>query len=233
MVIFRKKEEMDLNINDLRNKKREMGYTDEDISFKTGIPLNEVKQVFSGDMRIPRYDTLFAICNLLFPREVVAREKAFEYGYGEGITLDDYYAAPDDIRVEIIDGVIYYMATPVLTHQSVIAGLFKEFIKCDDKMRKKGCKLFISPTGVRLNRDSRTFVVPDLLILCRKLENLKRIEGAPDFVVEVLSPSTRSRDMTIKLRKYMEAGVREYWIIDYNKNRITVLNQGRSGHRDC
>ena len=219
MVIFRKKEEVDLNINDLRDKKREMGYTDEDIAFKTGIPLEEVRQVFSGDMRIPRYDTLVAIVNLFEINEDILND-----GYGENITLDDYYAAPDDIRVEIIDGVIYYMATPVLTHQSVIAGLFREFNKCDDKMRKKGCKLFLSPTGVRLNRDSRTIVVPDLLILCRKLENLKWIEGAPDFVVEVLSPSTRRMDMTIKLRKYMEAGVREYWIIDYNKNRITVYD---------
>ena len=96
-----------MTINDLRKKKKEMGYTDQDIAKKTGVPLKEIEQVFSGEMRIPRYFTLMAIFDLFGITEDI-----LNYGYGEGITLDDYYAAPDDIRVEIIDGVIYYMEYP-------------------------------------------------------------------------------------------------------------------------
>ena len=78
---------------------------------------------------------------------------------------------------------------------------------------------------VHLLKDGKTMVQPDILVLCdiSKLTE-KRIEGAPDFVAEILSPSTRRKDMTLKLSKYTEAGVREYWIIDHKEKKVIVYD---------
>ena len=82
---------------------------------------------------------------------------------------------------------------------------------------------FISPVDVQLDCDDRTIVQPDLLILCDKDKYTPaRIIGAPDFVAEVLSRSTRTKDIFIKLNKYRNAGVREYWIIDPAKKTVMV-----------
>ena len=79
----------------------------------------------------------------------------------------------------------------------------------------------IAPCDVQLDCDDYTIVEPDVMIVCDKEKDIKsRIYGAPDFVAEVLSPSTRKKDMTLKLHKYQHAGVREYWILDPQERRI-------------
>lgn len=129
-------------------------------------------------------------------------------------TLEDYYALPDEIRAELIDGVLYNMSAPLGTHQLIAFEMgfqISSFIR-----QKKGkCIVMLSPVDVQLDRDEKTMVQPDVLILCdrEKFKN-KVIYGAPDFVMEVLSPGTRKKDMFIKSEKYRKAGVREYWILD-------------------
>lgn len=153
------------------------------------------------------------------------REPEVAYGrrkqQGE-YTLEDYYALPDDMRVELIDGVIYDMSAPTFAHQSIVVGLSSAFL---DYIRRKNskCRVVASPIDVQLDRDDRTMVQPDVLILCdkNKLRN-GVVYGAPDLVVEVLSPSTKFKDRTVKLRKYREAGVREYWMIDLNREEVEV-----------
>ena len=147
------------------------------------------------------------------------QEAAFAYGaqrekrQGE-YTIEDYYALPDDQRVELIDGVIYKMEAPGFVHQR-IAGIM--YAQIEAYIRSKGgdCIPLFSPVDVRLDCDDKTMVQPDLIILCDK-DKIKRwgIMGAPDFILEVLSPSTRKKDCTKKLQKYTDAGVKEYWIID-------------------
>lgn len=137
-------------------------------------------------------------------------------------TLDDYYALPDDQRVELIDGVFYDMEAPSTYHQIIgmeLGFLLKSFIK------EKGgsCIPFASPVDVQLDCDNKTMVQPDVLVLCDRSKLIKRcIYGAPDFIVEVLSKSTKRKDSTIKLSKYVEAGVREYWLVDIEKERVLV-----------
>ena len=81
----------------------------------------------------------------------------------------------------------------------------------------------MAPTDVHIMRDGRTMVQPDIFVVCDRSKFTKeRIEGAPDFVIEVLSPSTRRKDMTVKLNKYSEAGVREYWIVDIDNSKVIV-----------
>lgn len=111
--------------------------------------------------------------------------------------------------------VIYDMASPSFAHQVIImsiAVVIQNYIK-----KKKGrCKVLAAAVDVQLDCDNKTMVQPDIVVLCDKKKNVERcIMGAPDFVVEVLSKSTRKKDMTMKLEKYRNAGVREYWMIDF------------------
>lgn len=144
-------------------------------------------------------------------------------------TLEDYYNMPEDRRVELIDGVIYDMAAPVPLHQ-LIAGRVHARILAFIEENEGDCIPFIAPADVQLDCNDRTMVQPDVFILCKR-DKLKRfgIYGAPDFVLEILSGSTRKKDMTVKLMKYMEAGVREYWVIDPEKRLLIVYISEEEG----
>jgi Uma2 family endonuclease len=151
-------------------------------------------------------------------KDVYLEHKQGEY------TLEDYYALPDDRRVELIDGVFYDMSAPRTVHQD-ITGYFHIALYQYIKEKKKPCKVFESPIDVQLDCDNRTMVQPDVIVVCDR-DKIKGfgIYGAPDFVLEVLSKSTRKKDMSKKLDKYMDAGVREYWIIDPYKEKLLTYN---------
>lgn len=129
-------------------------------------------------------------------------------------TLEDYLALPDDQRVELIDGVIYDMGSPTSPHQLIGGEVFRQIANYI-RSKKGSCIPFIAPADVQLDCDNRTIVQPDVMIVCdRSKINRARIFGAPDFVLEVLSPSTRNKDIFIKSMKYLQAGVKEYWMAD-------------------
>lgn len=219
-----------MTLSEMKERKRELGYSYEQIAEKSGVPLSTVQKVFSGATQSPRYDTLAAIERVLgnYASSGV-REAICEYGkdiakkQGE-YTIEDYYVWPEDERIELIDGVIYAMAAPLMVHQDIVSEIgfvLKSFIK-----KKKGkCKIYDMPVDVQLDCDNKTMVQPDILIVCDKDKVTKQcVFGAPDFVVEVLSKSTRKKDMGIKLSKYINAGVREYWIVDPEKESIIVYD---------
>lgn len=139
-------------------------------------------------------------------------------------TVEDYYAWPKEERIELIDGVVYVMESPSFVHQRVIG---KVLFAITSFLNKKGgdCIPLASPLDVRLDCDDKTMVQPDLIILCDR-DKIKRwgIMGAPDFVLEILSPSTRRKDCIKKLQKYSDAGVREYWIIDPKKRGLLTYD---------
>lgn len=140
----------------------------------------------------------------------------------ENYTTDYIYSLPEGERAELIDGQIYYMAPPSRRHQYILlelAGNIREYIKS----RGGSCKPFIAPFAVFLNTDDKNYVEPDICIICSpdKL-NDKGCTGAPDWIIEIVSPGSRRMDYSIKLFKYRSAGVREYWIVDPDRNRITV-----------
>ena len=140
-------------------------------------------------------------------------------------TIEDRNALPEDHPSELIDGVIYNMASPALRHQSISGSIYRQLWNYVDA-HGGNCTPFIAPTDVRLDRDERTMVVPDVFVICQpdddRMDNDKYINGAPDLIIEVLSPSTRRKDMFTKLHKYEEAGVREYWIVDPKKEKVIV-----------
>ena len=140
-------------------------------------------------------------------------------------TIEDRNALPEDHPSELIDGVIYNMASPALRPQSLSGAIYRQLWNYVDS-QGGDCIPFIAPTDVRLDRDERTMVVPDVFVICQpdddRMDNDKYINGAPDLIIEVLSPSTRRKDMFTKLHKYEAAGVREYWIVDPNKEKVIV-----------
>ncbi len=139
-------------------------------------------------------------------------------------TIDDIYALPDGQRAELIDGQMYMMAPPNRRHQRILLSLSR---KIADYIDKKGgsCEVDIAPFAVFLNADDKNYVEPDISVICDpdKLTD-KGCTGAPDWIIEIVSPGSRRTDYYTKLFKYRTAGVKEYWIVDPEKNRILVYN---------
>jgi len=157
----------------------------------------------------------------------------------EYYTYADVLKMSEDIRVELIDGVIYNMASPSWKHQNVAGAIYSQLRSF---LKGKKCRVFISPFDVRLNaklfgNDDNTIVQPDVLVICdrSKLDSKGNgYRGAPDLVVEVLSPSTAYRDRHVKFEQYQNAGVREYWMVEANSKfvEVYVLENGKFQKHD-
>ena len=137
-------------------------------------------------------------------------------------TIDDIYALPDGKRAELIDGKIYYMALPSKTHQKISGKLYQTIANYIDSKDGK-CEIYSAPFPVFLNRDDINYIEPDISVICdsTKLDE-KGCHGAPDWIIEVVSPGNKPMDYFTKLFKYRTAEVREYWIVDPAKEMITV-----------
>ena len=139
-------------------------------------------------------------------------------------TIDDINNLPDGQRAELIDGELYMMAAPSRIHQEYITEftyLIKDFIK-----NKNGdCRVYPAPFAVFLNADDKIYLEPDISVICDKNKLTDEgCKGAPDWIIEIVSPTSRSMDYNKKLFKYRTAGVREYWIVDPMKQFIMAYN---------
>ena len=137
-------------------------------------------------------------------------------------TVNDIYALPDGERAELIDGKIYYMAPPNREHQRILLSLSRIIADYIDS-NNGDCEINIAPFAVFLNDDNVNYVEPDISVVCdqTKLDD-KGCHGAPDWIIEIVSPSNKSMDYLKKLFKYQTAGVREYWIVDPTSMRSMV-----------
>lgn len=139
-------------------------------------------------------------------------------------TIEDIYNLPEGQRAELIDGELYMMGTPGMIHQRLVMEIsfrIREYIG-----RNKGdCEVFPSPFAVFLNADDKIYLEPDISVICDKNKLIDEgCKGAPDWIIEIVSPSSRPMDFNKKLFKYRTAGVREYWIVDYKRDFIMVYN---------
>ncbi len=232
-----------MTIQEMSEIKDMRGFSLSQLSQYSGVPVVTLQKIFSGKTENPRPVTLAAIERALTSREFISEGRAYQYDMARetsenrvnllretsknrynshisGLTIDEYIEISGDAHTELIDGKIYFFAAPTVKHQQLIQKVFLAF---NTYISEKGgaCVVLMGPADVHLEKDdNNNMLVPDLTVTCDKDKIKDRIEGAPDFVLEVLSPSTKSRDMGIKLTKYMNAGVREYWIIDPKKERI-------------
>ena len=267
-----------MTIQEMQQRKIELGYTNEMLAEKSGVPLGTVQKIFAGQTKAPRIRTILALEQVLKPQDLpgvprrphapggpvqyryefekeqqsvvaepqaaynastVSGEKTREAAreaLKKGIiseelqgtyTIDDYYLLPDERRIELIDGVFYDMTGPLKVHQQILVHLGYLLYSCVGKHPE--CELYIAPSDVRLDNDEMTMVQPDLFVVCdSEDDDPRRTNGAPDFAVEILSPSSRSHDMIRKLYKYRYAGVREYWIVDPENQQVIVYEFEKS-----
>lgn len=228
-----------MTIEEMKAVKRERGYTYEQVAELSGVPLGTVQKIFCGETRFPRYATLQAL-ERVFRYERVSydiQEQAFrrrnvgcvaedtvyqvEKKQGE-YTAQDYRELTGGCAAELIDGVFYDLEMPGPEHQRIVGELFRQLANA---LKRCGgaSRVYMAPMEVCLAADRRTLVHPDIMILSDPAKLTARgIQGAPDFVAEVLTPVSRRMDSFQKLVAYMEAGVKEYWLVDPEKRRLTA-----------
>lgn len=181
---------------------------------KVKLDVNTVKYIFFSQTNLCRRPNLQVLAAWRISTDVLRKEELY--------TIDDIYALPDGKRAELIDGKIYYMAPPSRTHQRISGKLYQTIANYIDSKGGK-CEIYAAPFAVFLNDDDINYLEPDISVICdqSKLDD-KGCHGAPDWVIEVVSPSSKPRDYMAKLFKYRNAGVMEYWIIDPDKQMTMV-----------
>lgn len=221
---------------EIRKRKKELGYTIKQLSNLSGVSVGTLQKILNGETKSPRYETLQALEQALLPpgQEKRTYEPASAslvkeaspayaaYKKQGTYTVSDYYALPDDQRVELIDGVFYDMGAPSWVHQDILAYVH-ETVSRYIRDHNGSCIPRFAPVDVRLNEDDKTMVQPDFLIICDP-EKIRRwgIMGAPDFMMEIVSKWSVSRDYITKLARYMDAGVKEFWIVDPFEKRLLI-----------
>lgn len=188
----------------LKSQKKLLKITNEELAMRADVPVGTVNKIMSGATKSPQYCTV----------------KRLEHVLEVDVSTND---APENIRAELIDGIFYYMAAPTVIHQKLIGEVYYRIRSYIEHIKGK-CEVMLSPITVQLEEDIHTMLEPDLMIICDedKLKDGKYVQGAPDFVMEVVSESSKTKDYMIKLNKYWSSGVREYWIADPLKQSVTT-----------
>ena len=165
------------------------------------------------------------------------------------MTITEYETLPDGVYAEVFDGVVYRMygtlpqvpdslgkfagvygmASPSITHQSILGELFTE-INLYLRSKKGDCKVFAAPLDVEMKQHPATVVQPDLFVVCdkQKLEG-RIVKGTPDWVIEIVSPNNMEADYIRKLQLYYTSGVREYWIVNPMDETVIVYDWSKDG----
>jgi len=139
-------------------------------------------------------------------------------------TFKDFLAWDESERCELINGETYMLAAPSRLHQELSRNIF---IQLAEFLKGKPCQAFYAPFAVRLNPkkdySDDTVVEPDIVVVCDsdKLDD-RGCNGAPDLIIEILSPGTVKTDRLVKFNKYLDAEVREYWMVDGDAGTVEV-----------
>jgi len=140
--------------------------------------------------------------------------------YNRLYTVEEYHTWSEDFRAELYDGELVVMEQPTRKHQGISRNLI---LQLGNFLKGKPCKLYHAPFGVRLTMKEESIFEPDIVVVCDESILTERgCTGAPDMIIEILSPSTARRDKVTKFNKYKKAGVKEYWIVDQEYSMVEV-----------
>lgn len=145
-------------------------------------------------------------------------------------TYDDYYALTDEKRYELIEGDLYMVPSPYFYHQ-IVSGNIEFMLRDFVKKRNLGIVVY-APIDVVLSPED--VLQPDILFISKERRHIiteKNVSGAPDLVIEILSPSTQERDKLVKRNLYAKYGVKEYWIVDPSAKNIEILSLSGQGYK--
>ncbi len=220
--------------------------TQKDVEQRTGITQSDISKYERGEGN-PSLDTIQRIADafdrkvnidfLIMPESMPVSESDFpgaeeilEYlprwkGQGQ-FSVKDVENIPEEYKVELINGFIWLMSQPGIKHQ-VAASFFNVEIGMYIKKNKGGCTVMQTPALIFDNKNiSNTYLVPDVAVVCNK-ENIGKngIINFADFIIEIVSPGVKNRkhDYRTKAKIYTEAGVKEYWVVDIERQRVTVI----------
>jgi len=195
------------------------------------ITSTEVKNSFGKYLRLCRTEPVYITKNGEVIAKLVDHVSDQECSYervNEAITeyevdrlrmsFDEFEKMNDEstIRLEYINGEVYMLSAPGVSHQRIISRLHVAF---DRFLETSACDVFMSPFDVTLlnKQNKKNLVQPDLMVLCNWKDDTNerdRYTGIPRLVVEVLSPGNTRKEMMTKLHLYMTSGIEEYWIVD-------------------
>ncbi|MDE7179165.1 MAG: Uma2 family endonuclease [Lachnospiraceae bacterium] len=152
---------------------------------------------------------------------------------GKGYTIADIEALPEGERAELIDGEWFWMDAPTWTHQEIQMALSAKIWNYVAE-HKGSCKVLPAPFAVYIKKDKFNYVEPDISVICdEEKKSEKGCQGAPDWTIEILSPSSVKMDCERKVKLYREAGVREYWIVDSKTETVTVYDFAHGAEREA
>lgn len=268
-----------LNIDELRQKKKELKLTTADIAYNVELPVSTVSKIMTGETKNPSYITIEKIHDFICREEMKTRliayietvskyldehpdedvdQKAFYIEYtkkhpfhdfaggedrekpveGHSIwenlaldhvhktTIKDFADLGETRNIELLDGYFIVNQSPKLNHHILVKHIGSIIDRFIEDNRGK-CMMFNTGVGVFIDSDEFSCLIPDICVLCDNTKLVSEgIVGAPDWVIEVTSPGTARNDYTKKMHKYMSAGVREYWIVDPDKETVTVHIEG-------
>lgn len=240
-----------MNLEKLKKRKKELRLTNKDVAELSGVSLGTVNKIFSGATKAPQVDTMKAILNVLRLEEYQFYDSGMEQekpkmkriipdtaqnGHEPKVTAEEYRALPDRRQTELVEGRIVRHGAPAWNHQELISGVLcelREYIKSNGYRWHAVC----GPVEVRLEGvDGDTVAQPDLVMLLGEEQISSRgLEGAPEFIMEVLAENEQEQELIVKPEVYMDAGVREYWVVNLYQRQVLSYwfgsSYGKKGFR--
>ncbi len=220
---------LDMTVEELKSRKKKLKITTSELARMADVPNGTLSKILTGETKNPSHATMEKLERVLMQEEMDGRLMAYHDAMlrkDTRITVDDIVMKSGGRDKELVDGKVITCDMPGLAHQDMVESI-GEKIRSFIKENGGDCKVYVAGLNVYLDDDEYTLVIPDVVVVCDR-EKLKEkgLYGAPDWVIEVVSPSTREVDYHKKLYKYMNAGVREYWIVDIEREMVSVCING-------
>ena len=219
-------------IEEMQKRRKELGLTYAELAEKSGVPLSTVQKILGGFTENPNYRTVLALEEVLQPERpyysmdfepypMVEEARAEYLAKKDGsYTIEDIRKLPKGTRCELWDGQMVLLAHPSPTHEKVV-GYLVGVLFAYVNSHKGDCTVYASNMGVWWSDDDSNYLQPDVQVAC----DLSKPDGeSPDLVIEVTSPSSEKTDFNLKPAKYQWFGVREYWVVMLQQQKVVVYD---------